>query len=364
MKNRFFRNGICTLLAVMLLLFVFVSCSDKNNNTALEYRDPNDNVTGSISGGFVSLWIGVSKNNAADYLAFVETSENGWNTVLDEKTGATFNEMFRDDCVASLKNLLAIEYLHDYVYNIGFTDEQQLSVENNVSAIITSLGSRDAFETEMQSYGASIEDYERYLCLMLKQSTLFNSFYGENGMRVIPEDEKAKYFKNNYVIVNHIYFDMRGKSKDDGTVVSFTEEEKSVIRSKADDVYAMIQNGDVSFEDAMIQYTQDLYTFDKPYGYFVADNGKYPGEFIDAAFALAPGEITMVETKSGIHIIKKSPMDETLYLKDDEVYAEITELLIKQDFNAQISTVIDGVKVYDDVVSQLDASLIKPFGGF
>ena len=345
------------------LIFV-VGCTGKSNNVAMEYLDPNDKKTAQASMGLVSLWIGVQKDMGKDYLSFVDQTDDGWNLVLDEESGMTFKEIYKQECVSSLKNLLAVEYLHDYVYGIELSDEQQKSVEEKISAVALSFGSQKAFEQEMQRYGATVDDYERYLCLMLKQSTLINSFYGENGMRAITEEQKAEYFSDKYAVVYHIFIDTRGNIKDDGTVVSLTEQEKQLKAEHASDIYAKIQKGEISFEQALLSNTEDAYAASHANGYFVTNDGTYPTEFVDGAFSLAVGEITMVQSQAGYHIIKRYPMNESFYDDDKDVYSAITQKLISEDFSGLVSSVKDGVKVNEQVIEQLDASLIKPFEGF
>ena len=349
-------------IAVCLCVVICCSCSDKGKN-ALEFRNEKGKAVLSLSEGFVSLWIGVEKNTASSYLKIVDDAD-GWQTVLDEESGKTFSEMFRDDCVATLKNLLSVEYLHDYVYGIDFSDEQQKSVEKEIDSIAQSLGSFKNFEHELEKYGCSAEDYERYLTLMLKQSTLFNSLYSENGLCPVSEEQKKQYFKDNYAIVNHIYFDMRGTTKDDGTLVSLTEEEKQVIRDRASVLYGQILSGEISYEEAFLKNTQDGFASEHSYGYFVTDDGTYFDSFVEASFSLENGEITLTETPSGMHIIRREEMVEDYYAYDGDVYAAISEKLIKDDFNGKISTVRDGVYVNDEVISKFDASLIRTFEGF
>ena len=348
----------------MLALLLLCSCTDKNKNSAMNYVDPNGNTTASASQGLMSLWIGVQKDSSADYLAFVESEENGWNMVLDEESGNTFSELFRRDCSLSLRNLLAVEYLHDYVFGFEFSYEQQKSVEKKIDTVAETFGSMNAFEQEMEKYGASVSDYERYLVLMLKQTTLFNTFYNDGGMRVISEESKQKLFEDKYAIAYHIFFDMRGTVKDDGTVVSLTEQEKQAKTAFANEVYEKIQSGEISFENALLSYTEDAYASQYSKGYFVTDDGKYFKEFTEGVFSLATDEITMVQSQAGIHIIKRYPMDGSLYDDDEEVYASITEQLITEDFSALVSSVSDGVVMNDEIIGRLDAALIKPFAGF
>ena len=358
------KRVIAFVAACFFVLLSVCSCGEKNNNIAMEYRDSQGKLTSTVTQGLMSLWIGVQKDSSADYLAFVDAMEDGWNMVLDGESGQTFKELYLRDCTLSLRNLLAVEYLHDYVYGFEFSDEQQKSVENKIAELSSSFGSRKAFESEMQKYGATVEDFERYLCLMLKQTTLINTFYSENGMRAVTEEKKKEYFENNYSVVYHIFFDTRGHVKDDGTTVSLTQEEKQEKLDFAKQVYEKIQRGEISFEQALLNYTEDAYASSHSGGYFVTRDRKYPDEFTDAAFGLVVGEITLVQSQSGVHIIKRFPMDAQLYDDDEQVYASITQNLITEDFSGLVSSVSGGVKMNDDIIGELDASLIKPFSLF
>lgn len=365
MKDKI-RSGIFLLTAAVLLastLFLS-SCSKNKESVAMEYRSSDGKVTSTISESFVSLWIAVQKNASSEYLAYVDAADDGWNLVLDEKSGATFSEVFRDDCVRSLKNLLSVEYIHDHVCKIEFTEEQQKSVESKMNEIASSLGSEKNFEQEMQKYGSKTEDYEKYMTLMLKQSTLLNYFYGENGERAISEDEKKEYFESNYVIVKHIFFDMRGITKDDGTKVSLTADEKEQVKNYAEDICEKIKDGTLSFDEAFSEYNEDAYAASHPNGYFVAKDGTYFTEFTEAAFSLLTDDVACVQTSAGMHIIKRYPMNGELYDYDEEVYSSISENLLSADFSGLISTVSDGVKTFDETIEKLDAALITPFSGF
>lgn len=359
--GKFFLGTFALLLATVIFLS---SCSGKKNNVVMEYRNSDGKVTSTVSESFMSFWIAVQKGASSDYLAYVDAVDGGWNTILDEEKGTTFSELFRDDCVRSLKNLMAVEYIHDYVCGIKFTDEQQKSVESRINEISTSFDSQKSFESEMQKYGAKTEDYEKYLVFMLKQSTLLNYFYGENGERAFTEETKRKYFEDNYAIIKHIFIDTRGITKDDGTTVSLTEEEKAQKSEYADEILGKIKDGTVSFEDAFAQYNEDAYASSHPNGYFVSNDGTYFADFTNAAFSLKDGEVTKVVTPSGIHIMKRCPMDKSLYASDDEVYSAVLEKLISSDFSELISSVSDGIYVDEEKIAELDASLIMSFTDF
>ena len=50
----------------------------------------------------------------------------------------------------------------------------------------------------------------------------------------IPEEKMKEYFKDNYAIVTHIYFNVPATQKEDGTYVSPSAEEKENKKSDSD----------------------------------------------------------------------------------------------------------------------------------
>jgi len=353
-------------LCMLISAFVLSSCESigsvgsKPGQNAMTYVGEDGKSLGSVDKSFMYFWISIQKSM---YSSVADSYENGWDQVVDEQNGTTLNDLLMTESTESAKKLLAIEYLHDDVYDIGLADEQKDSIDSQVDKLAENYGSREALENKLSEFGASIETLRRYYELRLKQSDLFSYFYDENGKFVVSEDAKKAYFSEKYSIVNHIFFNTAGTQKEDGTTVSLPDEQKAQKKQTSEEVYSMIKNGLGDFDALKTQYDEDTYaTQYYPYGFFVTNDSSFPTEFTTAAMNLAVGEITYVETPgTGYHILKKLPMDQNLYSVYGNVYESISTNLETDDFNARIAEYTANVTQDDAIMGEFDPALIPVF---
>ena len=352
---KIFALVLCTLVAVAS----FVSCG-KENEGAIVYKNPDGKVTSVLDTSFLSFWIAVQNNQYASYISAFDAAQ-GWDTVVEKESGKTLRDVMLEEAVRTASSMLQAEYIHDHVCGIDFTDTQADSVNEYISSLVSTFGSEKNLETELSSYGASIGALEKYMTLMLKYETLYGYLYSEGGEREITPDMKKAYFEENYAIADHILFDMRGIQKDDGTIVGLTEEQEKEIWQKAEGVYSAIKAGVMTFEEAKEQYNEDYYASEYPFGYFVTDDNTFWSEFQTAALEMQEGEIRLVRTYAGAHIMLKKPMNGELYMSNGDFNDSLSTVLSGEDYVALLETVSDGVEVSDALVSRLDPALVKPF---
>ena len=351
---------ILCIFVVLMSIVVCVSCSD-NKNAVIEYRDKNGKVTSGLDQSFMSLWIAVQNYQYSTYISAFDSLE-GYNTVIDKQSGKTLDEVMLDEAVRTAGEMLKAEYIHDNVYNISFSKEQQDSVDMYIDALVANIGSKKALESALSKYGTSISALERYLVLSAKYQTLYNTLYSEGGVNEITDDMKKQYFAENYSVADHILFDVRGKQKEDGTVIPLTEEEILSKKTKAEEVYAAILSQVYTFDEAKEMFNEDAYSKQYPFGYFVTDDGTFWEEFESAALEMQENEIRLVKTNAGYHIILKKPMNTELY-KSNGDFSDSLEILISQDsFSMLLDDAKDGVVINDNEISKFKPSLIKPFG--
>ncbi len=359
MKKMLIR-GAALCLALVMTVLCTVSCSEKNEGAVIRYVSDDGKTTATLDSSFMSLWIAVQNYQYLSYISAFDAAQ-GWDTVVDKQTGARLKDVMLDEAVRTASSMLEAEYLHDNVYKIEFSDEQEDSVNEYINSLVVSKGSQKALESELSMYGTSISALRRYMTLMLKYETLYESFYNENGIRKITEQQKQSYFEENYAIIDHILFDMRGKQKDDGTVIPLTEEEENAKTAAAEELYSAISAGVVGFDEAKELYNEDAYAEQYPFGYFVTDDNTFWSEFQHAALEMQEGEIRLVRTYAGLHIMRKNPMKGELYTSNGNFYDSLGTILSQEDFLLQLEGVSDGIAVNDSAAEKLDVSLIKPF---
>lgn len=350
------------IITVLLALFVIMcacACTPINSKTVMEYKAGNE-ILASADQNLLSLVMAVVNYQlGADSL-----TPEMWDMEYQADNDTTVKEIVVAQSKAYLEGLLQAEYLCDYAYGIGLSDEQNDSVEKYISSLASSMGSEKELDKYLSTYGANTKTLERYMKLVLKQDTLYQSFYAEGGIRYEDiEARKQPYFEENFHVADHILIKYAGALKDDGTEVPLTAEEIEQKRSMAKNLYNEITNGVRGFDEALDEFNQDTYKLGYPFGYFVPETFYWSGistDVQDAVLAMNDGEIRLVDTESGAYIIRKNAMDGKLYASNGgfETYLEST--LAQEDF-LSLCEAADGVIVYDEVVSELDPSLIPSF---
>lgn len=118
---------------------------------------------------------------------------------------------------------------------------------------------------------------------------------GAMGHMVLAKIQDVRPAENEAVRARHILIGQAGDS----------EEMREEQRARAEELLFQIQNGEISFEDAAMQFSQDPGSGARggDLGYF--GRGRMVAPFETAAFGAAPGEIVgPVETNFGYHLIE------------------------------------------------------------
>jgi len=96
-------------------------------------------------------------------------------------------------------------------------------------------------------------------------------------------------------------------------------------RDQINAAYTSIQDGEKTFDAAVIAFSEDELTKDKKglIGTVSRDDESLPKELVDTAFGLAEGEVSgVIQTPFGLHIVKR--------VKDvDENQIKVAHILVK-----------------------------------
>ena len=359
MKTTFIKI-LSLFLALAIILCAFASCEKKNTKLAMQYKNSDGKVTGEIDQKLMSLIVAVVNFQ----LGTDALEDNMWDMAYQEGNDTTVKQIVMAQSTAYAKGLLQAEYLCDKVYNIGLSDKQQDSIDTYISDASALFGSKKEFENTLSVYGADIAALERYISLVLKQDTLFESLYAENGLRRNEiEQRKPQYFSEHYVICDHILLKYSAGIKDDGTTIPISEEEKSQKREKAKTLYNEITNGVRDFDEALGEFNEDTYKLGYPFGYFVPDSFYWSGisqKVQDAALEMQVSEIRFVDTEDGAYIIRKNEMNPALYASNGDFETYIDANLSQEDF-LSVCDSADGIIVNNDVINELNPSTIPSF---
>lgn len=359
MKNTFIKI-LSLFLALAMILCAFASCTKKDIKIAMRYKNADGKVTAEIDQKLMSLIVAVVNFQlGADAL-----EDDMWDMTYQEGNDTTVKQIVVAQSKAYAKGLLQAEYLCDKVYNIGLSDKQKDSIDTYISEISVFYGSKKDFENVLSIYGADIDALERYMELVLKQDTVYESFYSAEGLRRnVLEAAKPEYFEEHFVIADHILLKYSAGTKDDGTEIPLSSEEKVQKREMAKALYNEITNGVRDFDEALAQFNEDTYKLGYPFGYFVSDSFYWSGisqDVQDAALEMNEEEIRFVDTQDGAYILRKNEMNPSLYASNGDFETYLESNISQEDF-LKVCDTADGVEIFDDIIGELNPARIPSF---
>ena len=213
---------------------------------------------------------------------------------------------------------------------ITITDQSDIDNINNALADLeVAYGGTDLFEIELTRLGITKASIERYLRANVYYTLVHDYRYGENGIAAIPAENVYDNFLENYYHYDgaiYAYSDYTSGEAytyefDDADVKAFfdteyvkvchvlymtvdsnnnklSDEEVEEKKSQAEAAFAEIQSGEKTLEDFKSQTDDSGYEYVFTYGEMVQ-------EFEKASFEMAVGDVRMVETEYGFHLIEK-----------------------------------------------------------
>ncbi len=252
---------------------------------------------------------------------------------VDENS--TIADLLMKYTVEYAQRLLIVEKLCNDA-GLSITDESDVeTIEGYISDVEYAYGGEDLFDIALVKMGFTRDSIRRYQRLSFMFDMLYESRYGENGTAPISkenvvnyftenyfcfdgaiysyvdsekgttvmfdysEDEISDYFNNNFVKVRHILY----KTVDSG-MKPVSDEVKADKKQKAESALDSIVAGDKTFDDYLSdnEDVQSEYVFTK---------GEMVEEFETESFSMAYGEVRVVETEYGYHLIEKLALKDT-----------------------------------------------------
>ncbi len=236
----------------------------------------------------------------------------------------TVEEYIKDYSMELAQQMLIIEELCREA-NIEITEQEDLNAVNDyIHNIQDAFGGEDLFEIKLTELGFAKSGIERYQKLDVLFGLLYEDRYGENGTARIPEETVKKYFTDNYIRYDgamYSYYNTSDSTKityefsDDEITNYFNEhfvkvrhilylteklsdEEVAKKKAAAEAAYQSISSGEKTFDD----YVKDNEDSGSEY---LFTYGKMVDAFETAAFDMAVGDVRLVKTEYGYHIIEK-----------------------------------------------------------
>ncbi len=366
--KRTFTKILCLMLALTMAAFSLVSCGEKYDVIYIE--DENGEIAAGFNENMVSFHMAMEKTTILAQLGMSEDNPELWNVtlsdllgtdVVDEVSQQTFGEYNDGIALDSAKKMIAASYLFDVMKEQDTVEgkvlkaadaKMEAQVDNTVSELQLTMGSKENFESFIGGAGISMEDFRKYYEMSYKTIELRGAVY-------VSEDEKKDYFADKYAIVKHILINTASKTNEAGEKVSLTAEELAAKTAEVRAIEARIAAGE-DFESVYAEYAAaDPGTQYYTEGYFVTNNGKFVSQFQDAALDMAEGEIRTVNTEYGVHIMKKYPMDANKYNYYSDVKSEIETVLTSEAYTKLIEPYVQKITVDEEAVAKYSMSMVS-----
>jgi peptidyl-prolyl cis-trans isomerase D len=174
-------------------------------------------------------------------------------------------------------------------------------------------------DAEMKSYyQANIAKYQtpekkNLVILVADQTKLEQSLNPSDAdLQRVYNQNQAQYHVPEQAKVRHILFMTQGKPPAD----------EPKIKAQAEDVLKQLKAGTAKFEDMVKKYSEDPGSKDKG-GEYTVQRNQMVKEFEEAAFTQKPGDLGLVKTSYGYHIIQVESRDAAHQQTFDEVKGQL-----------------------------------------
>ncbi|OGO90372.1 MAG: hypothetical protein A2Y17_12465 [Clostridiales bacterium GWF2_38_85] len=346
MKN-FKKMAVCML--IFSLLITATGCAKKA--TVLEYSGSK------MDSGMFSYALSENKS----YQLYNITGANTDNPelwVYEISDGKTYAEYFMESFIENCK-LMLISDAECKRLGIEISEEQAANVQEIIDAGIEEQSSLAKLNVYLASYGINTDVFKEYLNLTTRFSDLVDYYYGESGIEKFSEQDYIDYLKDNYTLVQHILY-MTTKTVDDESgaesEVDMTDEEKTALHDEIQAKVDLINSGEKTYED-YIDENQDSNV-----DYLVNESSSFVQEFLDAALDMEIGEVRIVETTYGYHVMRKIDITSEKYA---ELYSDVLgynysivstnrTYLEQESLYNKLSEHLDDVIVNDDEIAKFD----------
>lgn len=261
-----------------------------------------------------------------------------WNTAIDDQH--TLKDIAKDDAfnMSKTQSVLALKAKEN---GIELSAEDNEALDKKAAEFMKNFNEQVA-----KANGIDIDVVKKVFVKEQLANQLYNK---EMEDYTISEDRLAEELKNAFGYIDtkehsYDYYAKKARAKhilfstmdDKGTPLA--EDKKEEARKEAEKVLEKAKNGE-DFVSLVKEFSQDPGSKDKS-GEYIFTRGQMVKEFEEAAFSMKPGEIRLIETVYGYHIIKLEeviePTDEDIKKLADEqqkLIEDIKNNILKVEFD-------------------------------
>ena len=219
--KRIFTGVISLVLVCVMSLVSLTSCSKQYD--VIYLVDDKGNIASGFNENMLSFHMSMEKTTLLVQLGITTDVPELWNMsmkeygemlgfeVIDSVADKTFAQLNDESAIETAKTMVAAEYLYDIMKKqdtvagrlLSSADKKlEAQVDNTVSQLQLSIGSKEQFESFISGFGITLEDFRKYYEMSYKATELRKALD-------VSEEQKKEYFEDNYAIVKHILINVR-----------------------------------------------------------------------------------------------------------------------------------------------------------
>ncbi len=264
----------------------------------------------------------------------IEEKDEIWDQYIDDTYSATTQE-YLDAKVQSYIISYNLYAIHFDELGLELDPKVVKEIESTIDALVKQYGGKNNFKKALEEQGYAYDQFvEQYYNEEKEKAVIMHYFGPDSKIEPTPRDEIEKYYNEYYSKVKHIFFSTRDDETND-----YSNEKKAEIGKKAQSVYDRIMKGE-DYEKLLDEFNEDTGMVTNPDGYiFSSDDTSYVPLFVKTSFEMKPGDVRLIQTYMGYHIIKKYS-----FTDDDTFTPENEKLLIENMKNTEATDLVDELK--------------------
>lgn len=198
MKSKI-KRIFAAVLACILMITAVTGCSSSGKKF-MELENSK------ITVNMFMLLMSRMKGTLAASLGTKVNTNSFWDTVVDAKTGQTYDEYYKELVLESAKTYIAALALFDEL-DLKLPDPYIEEIDAAMDDLVEGPGegSKTYLNTILAEYGANYEVLRETYIMEAKISYLSDHLFGSDGS-LISEENYDKYYRDTYVRFKHIFF--------------------------------------------------------------------------------------------------------------------------------------------------------------
>lgn len=295
-----------------------------------------------------------------------DDTEEFW---ASSSNGVTVAEYLQDVSLTAIKTKLVAEYLFEE-NRLTLSDAKEAEIQTMIDGLLLGIGGKEEFEKDelMKELGLTVDDMYDIFRIDAKAQAVQDYLYGESGKEVVNAADRNEYYRENYCRYKQVYimdvdfvYDEDGKIKydKDGYAITeeLTDERWEEKFTHAQSLLERAENGE-DFDELIIENTEEL-SYDKyPYGHYfnklTTSSDNYFSDISDTVMDMETGEVRLIKSNYGLHLIQKLELDENGYdhTENTEDFKNFNELVEEEKFKKKLMGYFDDITVDEEIIGK------------